>query len=404
MKNLYKNIIFFGMSSILIFAPIARGAAPIRLWSITPVLLVLYFLIFLWLGHANNTSDYKFITTPLDKFIFLFIMLATTSFAFSIYKYESFYSLIMLFAYAGLYYLVVNEFDHTMIKRIIYLIICVAVSISVYGFMQYLGFFGHPWWNPKEFLASTFVNHNHFAGYLELVIPVTIGLLLTGGKGKRAPLVAASIIMLSIFILAQSRGGWISLSISLSIMAAIILKDRNNKKGVFVLILVILATLAILYSGRDIVSQRIESVTDMSYKDMSTDTRIKIWKGAIEIIKNNPLIGTGIGTFVWAFPRYNPQVLDVQANFAHNDYLETASDMGIFALLVMILLFANAIRVGFKNRKTNPLSLGCAIGILSLALHGMTDFNFHIPANMILFTTWMAIIVHKPGHSRRENS
>jgi len=37
--------------------------------------------------------------------------------------------------------------------------------------------------------------------------------------------------------------------------------------------------------------------------------------------------------------------------------------------------------------------LGCAIGVLSMALHGLVDFNFHIPANMILFTIYAAIIM-----------
>lgn len=393
MKDLYRGILFSGITFILAFAPLARGAAPLRLWSITPVLLVLYFLIFIWLIYANNSRGYRFTRTTLDKPLIIFIILAAVSFIFSIYKYISLYNLIILFSYFCLYYLIVNEFDHVMIRRMVNIVISIAAAISIYGLMQYLGILSHSWWNPKEFLAATFVNHNHFAGYLELVIPVAVGLLLKE-KGYKTALLAALIIMISAFILAQSRGAWISLSLSLFVMASIVVRDqRKNKKIIFILILIAVAMFAIIYSGREIVSQRIESVTGISYKEISADTRIKIWKGAMGIIKDNPVTGTGIGTFIWAFPRYNPEILDVQANFAHNDYFEMAAEMGILAPVIMILLFIGAIREGFKNRKANPLGLGCAIGILSLALHGMTDFNFHIPANMILFTIWMAIAV-----------
>ena len=37
-----------------------------------------------------------------------------------------------------------------------------------------------------------------------------------------------------------------------------------------------------------------------------------------------------------------------------------------------------------------------AMGALSLSLHGLVDFNFHIPANMLLFTVYLAIVVRKP--------
>src|SRR3989338_10766072 len=48
----YKNILWFGMAAIIVFSPIGKGAA--RIWSITPILLVSYALIFIWLWRINN--------------------------------------------------------------------------------------------------------------------------------------------------------------------------------------------------------------------------------------------------------------------------------------------------------------------------------------------------------------
>jgi len=41
----------------------------------------------------------------------------------------------------------------------------------------------------------------------------------------------------------------------------------------------------------------------------------------------------------------------------------------------------------------HPVAAGCAAGVLSLSLHALVDFNFHIPANMILFTVLAGCVV-----------
>ena len=62
---------------------------------------------------------------------------------------------------------------------------------------------------------------------------------------------------------------------------------------------------------------------------------------------------------------------------------------------IMLWIFAIVIKRGIKKAGVDPIKFGCAIGILSLSLHGLVDFNFHIPANMILFTLCAAIVMGK---------
>jgi hypothetical protein len=54
------------------------------------------------------------------------------------------------------------------------------------------------------------------------------------------------------------------------------------------------------------------------------------------------------------------------------------------------------IRKGLIKNNYNTVKLGCAVGILSLTLHGLVDFNFHILANMLLFVIYMAFIFLDP--------
>jgi O-antigen ligase len=388
----FKNILFCGIAAILIFSPIARGAT--RIWAITPVLLVEFTLVFLWLFRCNNKGE-RLERTALDKPIFAFALLAIISFAFSIYKHDSFFALLRLSGYVGIYYLVVNNFDRLMRRRLLGLVIFIGAGLSVYGFLQYFGDLDHSWWAPKEFLAASYVNHNHFAGYLELVIPVAIGMLLSRrmrSLSYRLIIAAALIIMLTVFIFAQSRGGWISLAISLLIMNGVLIKQgRLNKKSLFTFLFILGLIFSFFYFNREEVSQRIGTVTDTS--DASLQTRLQIWQAALKITRDNPLIGTGIGTFDYSFYQYRPEGFDARAVYADNEYLQMAAEMGILAPLIMFWMFTSVISTGLKKRHFSPRSLGCVIGVLSLVLHGLTDFNFHIPANMLLFSVYVGLIM-----------
>ena len=418
-EKIYKNILWFGMAAIIVFSPIGKGAA--RIWSITPILLVSYALIFIWLWRINNRDC--FVVPPaagllamtgrkgaaidamtrirgaaIDIPIFLFGALAITSTFFSIYKHDSFYELLKLFCYAGLYYLIVNEFDRDMVRRLLYIVIMTGAVLSAYGILQYLNLCDHSWWDPEGFMAATFVNHNHFSGYLELAIPAAVIFVLKKhALAFRLLIVSALMIMVAAFVLAQSRGAWIGLSVSLLAMVFIVLRKRNNSmRSVIFLTLLAAAVISLAYFGKDIISERIgPSAASSGAEDASFTTRLKIWQGSIDMIRHNFIFGTGIGTFAWGFPKYRPEGLNVMANFAHNDYLQIACETGILGLVIALWLFVVVIKTGLSKGNLRSYRLGCSIGVLSLSLHALSDFNFHIPANMLLFTIYLAIIMEE---------
>lgn len=395
--KILRAVIFTGLASVLIFSPLARGA--VKVWSVTPVLLMVYALLFLWLAKRINKNTERgtlrggIVAAP----IVLFAILATTSFAFSIYKYDSFYALIRLCAYIGLYYMVANEFDHTMRRCIIWVVIAVGGGISAYSLLQYFGIFDHSWWIPKQFLAATYTNHNHFAGYLELVIPVAVVALTAKSMQRatffRAVIAAALVLMCAVFILTQSRGAWVSLGCALLIMImAMIWNNKSYGRIMIILTLGVAAAVSLVYFTGDMMSSRLATITAADPDEDVSGGRFKIWQGAMGMIQEKPITGVGIGDFDHGFYRYRPLGFNARAVYAHNDYLHMAAEMGVFAPFIMVWLFIIVIRDGFRKRESSPYAFGCAIGIMSLALHGTVDFNFHIPANMILFTVWMAII------------
>lgn len=411
-SKIYRIILQFGLIAIMIFMPFARGA--VQVWSVVPVELVVLVLVFLWLWKANNNNE-PFRKTKIDLPIWLFVGLAAISMVFSIYKYASFSEMLKLLMYVGVFYLVANNFDRSMSFRLTATVIIVGLAMSILGLAQYFFGLDHSWWIPDNFIASTYVNHNHFAGYLEMAIPLAIAVFLGLKKDKvnsivkffsfRVGLILALIIMFIAFLLSQSRGAWISLAITLIIMNIILIRRKVLPKiTLFMFIFSVVIVIAYIAGGSDDISQRLRSVEQINNEGF-LDGREKMWKGSIEMIKSNPLVGTGIGTFEWGFPRYRPEGLNVRANFAHNEYLNMMTEMGLLALPLMLWIISFLVSSGLKwedkskfdKSKGNlglleAVVLGSAIGILSLSLHGLVDFNFHIPANMLTLSVLAGII------------
>jgi O-antigen ligase len=218
-------------------------------------------------------------------------------------------------------------------------------------------------------------------------------------------LIACLIIMVAAIIFAQSRGAWISLGISLLVMNIILIRRRFLK----VYSLIILITLAVgvfgyFYHSKGLVSKRIETMLDIEKGEASMESRFSIWRGTVEMIKDYPWTGVGIGCFEWGFPKYRPLSMgrwSIRPRYAHNDYLHMAAETGVFGMVFMIWVLCLVVGRALSDRDCNSdncgqpiinsIILGCGIGMLSLAIHGMVDFNFHIPANMILFVVLAGI-------------
>lgn len=392
--TLYEKFIWTVLAGLLIFTPLARGT--VKVWSMTPVLSLAFLMIFVWVLRAVHYKKCCPEKTALGWPIIIFAAIAVISFIFSSYQYVSAYALVTLFGYIGIYCVVVNGFDRDMVKKILFLVIFLGGMMSIYGLLQYFGVLSRRWWDVEYFLSATYVNHNHFAGYLEMAIPIAIGMLFGRSRGesfKKAMLMIALVLMFSAFLLTQSRGAWICLLVSLLVMNIVLIRRVVlSQRNALLLLLSAGAVLFILSSTAPGLFTRVDAVVGGESEETSLETRIKIWQGSVEMIKRKPLVGNGIGTFAFGFPRHRPAGLMTKANFAHNDYLQVASEMGIFSCIAMLWALVVVIRTGLGDTKSSLGILGCTIGILSLSLHGLVDFNFRIGANILLLTVCAAFV------------
>ena len=133
----------------------------------------------------------------------------------------SLWSIILLLNYLTIYYLVIHTINtRSQLRNLTYVIIAVAASLSIFGLMTKLGDNPFPWYDYSylkrgtDVVSSTYVNPNHFAGYLEMVLPLALGMFLLGFRGGKLILLSyLTLILLTGLLISLSRGGWVSTAI-----------------------------------------------------------------------------------------------------------------------------------------------------------------------------------------------
>lgn len=86
--------------------------------------------------------------------------------------------------------------------------------------------------------------------------------------------------------------------------------------------------------------------------------RFIVWKGAWEIFKHYPILGSGVESFAYSFYQYRPVELlrtsewDFLYNKAHNEYFNILATTGLFGLLVYGYLVFSTVREGWLGLRS----------------------------------------------------
>ena len=365
----------------------------------------------------------------------------------SIYKHATGTELYKILAYIGIFLLIVNYNPSnrsrrpvsdrhrsqikTFITRLIITMIVIGSFESFYGLLESLSGHQHIFFRQKVdhlgFVTGTYLNRNHFAGYLAIVICMGFGYLIstlsgssnsnvtlrvrdstesaTGWRQKLSQIINSIgtgtgllffilLIMSSALILSGSRMGICSFIAAIIIVGFVISKKSSIKKTFLILIPVFLIA---VWIGLNPVIKRFSQV---SSELESESGRIQVWKDTSVLIKDFPAMGTGLGTYEYAFPKYKTFKAQTIYDHAHNDYLELISDTGFTGFIIVIAGGAYYLfmvtRLWFKRRSpfVRCITSGCLGGIAYIMLHSFTDFNLQVPANA-LHLSIITGIMHK---------
>lgn len=337
--------------------------------------------------------------------IFLFVLVMSLSLlrvntiSVSLRDYEIFIS------YFLLYYLISNNIDEeNQFDSFVKLFFIISLIVALYTLMQYYGL--DPYLKELNALSSTIGQKNWISNYLALIFPIILSyFLLQKIRRNKIFLFLLLSIVYATLMICQSRGIWISISLTLLIGIFFIFKFKivrtfqNNRKWLFLLLLTFLL-ITIIYSTENplnksaiTVAQR--AVSTFDEQDPSIKTRLLIWRTTLQMIKEKPLLGSGIGTFEMNYLDYQAEILkgnpyyikySGKAREAHNEYLQMWAELGLVGLgvfLSIIFIFYNLIINYFKkehNDKKKIIVLGLLMGITCFLFHSLFTFPLHVPA------------------------
>jgi O-antigen ligase len=277
--------------------------------------------------------------------------------------------------------------------------------------------------------SGFYVCPNHLAGLLEVLGVFGLSIVCWSRWPLWSKLLigyATAICYVGV-VLTQSRGGYLSVAVSLLVFGILgfgILRAAGS--GLLLRIggagLIAAALIAggafFLIQRNDILSERTKNVLD--YQNI----RLDLWRAALEQSKINPLIGTGSRTYQVYGRKFRAEGMQLDPIYTHNDYLQLLAEYGVVGGVLFLGFFTVHLRRGWINARrlgpkriaishrlasnTMALNVGALGALAAYAVHSVVDFNLHIPANVLLLAFVFGIlanpgVAHEPGAPRAKS-
>ncbi|MGH9496994.1 MAG: O-antigen ligase family protein, partial [Candidatus Sulfotelmatobacter sp.] len=399
-------VLLYGTFGLLMFGPVAFGA--VEPWSIFVVETGSVVLASLWLAKQWINGEIDILWNPLylpmsafGLLILLQLVLGQTA-----YRHDSISGAMLYCAYGLLCFLTTQSMVRASQARKI------AVVLTVYGvvlaglaLIQGIAPNGKLLWirEPRlgGWIYGSYVNHNHYAGLMELLVPIPLVLALSHMLHEKERTVAgvAAAIMVGTIFLSGSRGGMIAIFVELAVIAVVLLRQ---KKATYRIALgaaafaIVLVSMLVWLGGKQL-SGRVSSISKEARTEISGGMRLSIDRDTIHMFRRKPVLGWGLGTFPVVYPEFRTFYTNFFVNEAHNDYLQLLAETGVlgFGLMIwfLIVLYRRAFRkIGnWTTDVSSAVTLACTLGFTGILVHSLVDFNLQIPANAAIFYVFCSI-------------
>ncbi|MCP4683488.1 MAG: tetratricopeptide repeat protein [Desulfobacterales bacterium] len=230
-------------------------------------------------------------------------------------------------------------------------------------------------------------------------------------------------------LISQTRAGWLACFIATFVVSVALLIDARiteslvkiSKKMIFVTVLSIsisAVSLGIFYPtlfqplsdiSQNGFRHEIHKFTDDGSKtvlyDDTLDFRLGIWKNSLEMVKDRPITGFGLGNYKVFYPSYHQRIIkdkifgiEEQLHHAHNDFIQIAVERGAVGLLLFIALIVSYFVMVYRLRspdissKTRLIIIGLSGGMIGFLVHAMFSFPMEGGVTLLLLFSYIAII------------
>jgi len=260
--------------------------------------------------------------------------------------------------------------------------------------------------------TGTYINRNHFAGFIEMIWPLVLGYTLSMGTWTRDRtklifssdrlnlqllFVLAIIIMLLALLFSRSRGGIIGGTIGWLTFLGLVQATNQGLPLILRIMLGVIVSFLVLYGFAMGFAPIIERFLIIGVND----GRLDLWQYGFAIFKDHPF-GIGLGNTPAVLPVYRvSDISDLRQVYLHNDFLQLLVETGFpgflaivgggFAFLWKSILQLKRLaphREGFRYF----IAIGALSGLISIIVHSFFDFNLQIPANCFYFVMLIGIV------------
>jgi len=299
--------------------------------------------------------------------------------------------------YVAFYYVIVETLDTKAKLKDLFAIVLLSIFvIALDGFGQYFysgidGLHNYPAFKVRleygncfrGFPTACFPFPNDFAAWILLVFFPVSCVAMFGPKELKARwlTVLASAALFYLLFLTKVRGAWLGLSVSALYLAV-------SKKRLWIIAILALTLLMPFFLKME--------MANYIFNLGSVGDRFFMWGTGWEIFKNHPIIGNGLNTFFRHFMYYrNDEWKGKKGSYAHNCYLQMASDTGVVGLAGFVFLisayFVSIMRSlkRMRDKLYSSALLGISMGVLAFLILGFFDTNLYSLNLATLF--WCAI-------------
>ena len=260
--------------------------------------------------------------------------------------------------------------------------------------------------DPSQRASGLFVCPNHLAGFLNVVFIFGVSFFFWGGLRVWAKVLVGylTLVALAGIVLTGSRGGYLSAAAGIAVFAILsvwALRSALSQQmvprimGIVAAVAILAGVFAIASNQSYLLRVRANTVF------VSEDIRFPLWEAAWKQFKIAPVFGTGSRTYLYYGRMFRAPEMRTDPTFVHNDYLQTLAEYGIVGLALALIFIGTHLRHAWQrwlgmvekfasgvpqpaDRWALALQLGGIATIVAYAVHSVTDFNLHIPANALL--------------------
>lgn len=402
-----SSAMYVAVLAVVLWAPIPFGS--VEPWAIGLIRLSACGLVVLWALHGALTRVFWVSKSMLQVPLYgaaLWAFVQTVSIGGSTISvdpfltYQSAITVLALAVFVSCALLALDSADR--IERAATILFWFGFGLSVFAVVQNFTGTRNLYWIRECQVTGffgPFVNKNHFAGLIEVLLPLGLGPMLTGAvpRDRRMMMIFVAAVMLGAVALSRSRGGLlvmvaqVGLLIAMTVIARrLATSDRHRAPALVAVVLTaVLSAVCIGWLGAGAIGESFSSLpSDMASR--TETSRLEIWKATGLLIAANPVTGSGFGAYGTAVLPYWTSTEYSTLLYAHNDYLQVVADAGIpGALLAILLVGVVGVSLMRSIRIMEPglrgVAIGAGVACIGLLLHSVVDFNLQIPSNAIAF-------------------